>query len=365
MKERDMKSIIYSAVIAASTCSFADTIVVTTDGYTFNPSEIEVMVGDIVHWEWAGGVHTVTSGSGCTADGLFDSALDSGTPSFEWTVPEGADSTIGYFCDPHCGFGMTGVINVATASANVFNVNMVHASGGSFTWAEKGSGVNGYIFEPDCDSNIFQMTFEVTGSIDIEIVANYGLAVHAIHGGPAPTLAIGDVTFPEGFYVLSYDGTAAPGFEFITPGASAFSSSADPLWLEIGSTNADVHWQHRNNQVVYEFTGGGVGSAVYGNLVNSTGYVSEQEGYWYGGVTPYDITLPAEAELGLLAIDAGYSYIYCGDQFPSGYSEDPYRVIFVFGEEEAEPLPEDINGDGVVDLDDLLELIAAWGSTSP
>jgi hypothetical protein len=29
------------------------------------------------------------------------------------------------------------------------------------------------------------------------------------------------------------------------------------------------------------------------------------------------------------------------------------------------PLPEDLNGDGVVNVHDLLLLIAAWGATSP
>ena len=28
-------------------------------------------------------------------------------------------------------------------------------------------------------------------------------------------------------------------------------------------------------------------------------------------------------------------------------------------------MPQDVNGDGVVDVEDLLAIIAAWGSTSP
>jgi len=126
-----------------------------------------------------------------------------------------------------------------------------------------------------------------------------------------------------------------------------------------------VHWEIRDGQIVYEFTGGGVGSSMYGQLSNSTGAVSEQEGYWYGAVTTYSMTFPAETETGLVSINAGTSFVYAGNDLANAYSEDPFRVVFTFGAPPVDPLPEDLNGDGVVNLADLLQLIAAWGSTSP
>ena len=91
--------------------------VVALDGVSFSPASIEVMVGDVISWEYVGGYpHTVTSGENCTADGMFDANVDSGTPVFTWTVPSDAPATIPYFCIPHCAMGMVGDIVVLDAA---------------------------------------------------------------------------------------------------------------------------------------------------------------------------------------------------------------------------------------------------------
>ena len=68
--------------------------------------------------------------------------------------------------------------------------------------------------------------------------------------------------------------------------------------------------------------------------------------------------MPTEGEQGGAVIPSGLSSIEC---------VGTYRLVFTFGDAAVveDPLPEDINGDGVVDIEDLLMLIAAWGSTSP
>jgi plastocyanin len=91
--------------------------VVELDGTSFSPAIIEVMVGDVISWEYVSGYpHTVTSGDNCTADGLFDADVDSGNPVFIWTVPTDASDSIPYFCDPHCNMGMVGEIIVLDAA---------------------------------------------------------------------------------------------------------------------------------------------------------------------------------------------------------------------------------------------------------
>ena len=45
--------------------------------------------------------------------------------SVEWTVPADAPSEIPYFCELHCGNGMTGVINVEGDSDEVPHASLV------------------------------------------------------------------------------------------------------------------------------------------------------------------------------------------------------------------------------------------------
>ena len=173
-------------------------------------------------------------------------------------------------------------------------------------------------------------------------------------GGPAPSFISGTVTFPEGHYVITMN-TAPNQLHFVTPGASSLRGSDTPLWNYIYSQVGDVHWQHRNNQLVYEFTSGALStfSATLNNSSDTT-----EECFWYGGITPLGIVLPTEGEQGGAVIPSGISHIY-GDGI--------YRLVFTFGDAAVveDPLPEDLNGDGVVGLADLLMIIAAWGATSP
>ena len=245
----------------------------------------------------------------------------------------------------------------ADRGANVYNLQMLHSSGGEFSWREMGAGENLFEFRCYDNSNTFEMAMVIEGSVDIHLGNIDALQVNVISGGPAPILAShGDVTFTDGYYVFSYDGSGYGRFEITTPGVSPFTTSDEPLWTDIDIVDADVHWQHRNGQLVYEFTGKG-GSYLAAALSHSSG-PSDEECFWFGSIASTDITFPTEAEQGGATIPAGESTIVGG-------GSEPFRLVLSFGEEAADPLPEDINGDGVVDLEDLLMLIAAWGSTSP
>jgi len=89
---------------------------ISAGGSVFTPNYVEVNIGDTIIWTRTGGNHTVTSGSNCTADGLFDGDLNAKTPTFEWVVPADAPMDIPYFCVPHCTFGMVADIRVLDAS---------------------------------------------------------------------------------------------------------------------------------------------------------------------------------------------------------------------------------------------------------
>ena len=108
-------------VLAVTSFVSAETHTVLANNTSFSPSALEVAPGDTVIWQFNSGYpHTVTSGSHCVADGLFfDGPLDAGSPTLEWVVPDYASIDIPYFCQPHCGMGMTGVISINAGGATL------------------------------------------------------------------------------------------------------------------------------------------------------------------------------------------------------------------------------------------------------
>jgi len=81
----------------------------------FDPEELQILSGDTVRWVWIEGSHTTTSGSDCVANGTWESTIGPSNRSFEFIFENPGDFP--YFCRPHCGMGMTGLITVSDASA--------------------------------------------------------------------------------------------------------------------------------------------------------------------------------------------------------------------------------------------------------
>lgn len=78
-------------------------------GQSYSPSNLEVEAGTTVTWENKSDlVHTVTSGSDRTADGMFDSGNLSEGDTFSYTFNE--VGVFDYFCMPHQN--MTATITV-------------------------------------------------------------------------------------------------------------------------------------------------------------------------------------------------------------------------------------------------------------
>lgn len=77
----------------------------------FNPSLLSIEIGDSVTWTCTTVTnHTVTSGTNCTPDGLFDSGLLGLNDTFGYRFNN--EGSYPYFCIPHCAGGMTGSIHV-------------------------------------------------------------------------------------------------------------------------------------------------------------------------------------------------------------------------------------------------------------
>jgi plastocyanin len=97
---------------AEPTTSGEVTAKVAVNGHTFDPPEVHVKQGETVRWVWVAGSHNVVSGAACTPDGTFTSGSSTQGPgsSFDHTFAD--KGTFAYYCDPHCGVGMTGKVVV-------------------------------------------------------------------------------------------------------------------------------------------------------------------------------------------------------------------------------------------------------------
>jgi len=87
-----------------------------TSGLRFVPADVTINVGDTIQWSNSSGItHTTTSGTNCTADGLWNQTVSSGQ-TFERAFTEAG--VFPYFCAVafHCQSGMVGTITVNAAA---------------------------------------------------------------------------------------------------------------------------------------------------------------------------------------------------------------------------------------------------------
>jgi plastocyanin/DNA/RNA endonuclease YhcR with UshA esterase domain len=87
--------------------------IVQTEGFTFNPADITIGVGETVEWQNTGGTHNVNGSTDVFPDN--PEGFSSGDPSGElWTFQYTFNQAgiYNYQCDPHAGFGMTGTVTV-------------------------------------------------------------------------------------------------------------------------------------------------------------------------------------------------------------------------------------------------------------
>ena len=98
----------------------AETIGLTTDGYGFTPSVVNIEPGQTVCWSWtdAGMAHNVKQVDGFQSSTYVTGGVTSGDPAttvaFHHTFTE--NQTFYYACEPHITMGMVGVDSTYTAA---------------------------------------------------------------------------------------------------------------------------------------------------------------------------------------------------------------------------------------------------------
>ena len=106
---------------AATTEECDQTVTIGEGGYSFEPAEITISVGDTVCWIWenTADVHNVIAVTDLDSLVNLESGFNSGEPSqtvdFRYTFTEDS-MTYYYVCEPHATMGMVGTVTVGTGS---------------------------------------------------------------------------------------------------------------------------------------------------------------------------------------------------------------------------------------------------------
>jgi glucose/arabinose dehydrogenase/plastocyanin len=212
--QRTMHGGILFFLMAASP-TMATTWTVNQTGTSFVPSTLTVAPGDTVHWVWSSGIHTVTSGTPCTADGRFNAPLDTSHRSFDYVIPTGVP-IIRYFCIPHCAFGMTGIINVQSSDIRHFDITLDgNQEVPVVATAATGTGTATL----DAGTNLFSWDITYSALSSTETAAHF-------HGPALPCATAGvKITLPTGTHKVG----------------SAALTASDAADLLLGRWYANVH----------------------------------------------------------------------------------------------------------------------------
>ncbi len=89
------------------------TVTVGNGGVFFTPSSITIQPGDTIQWTWSSSVHSSTSGSPGSPNGIWDSGILNQGATFSHTFNNAG--SFPYYCTPHGGCcGMIGTVTVSS-----------------------------------------------------------------------------------------------------------------------------------------------------------------------------------------------------------------------------------------------------------
>lgn len=137
----------------ANTAARAATVNVTVSGFSFNPSTINISVGDTVTWTGIGAGHTVTAN-----DGSFRSGDPGEVPSFSHTF--NSAGSFGYHCEPHQFIGMAGTVSVAGGGGGEQR-GTLKLEGTAFNVIE-GNSINLQVMRVNGDDGAVSVAFSVS-----------------------------------------------------------------------------------------------------------------------------------------------------------------------------------------------------------
>jgi len=267
-------------VLTRALAGFAATTNVTVapgGSLTFSPAVVHIHTGDRVIWTWTAGGHTSTSGTSCTANGLWNSSGLAFTNTFNST------GTFAYFCVPHCSLGMTGAV-VVTAAALPPTVSITNPVNGatfsalaSFTLAATASSSSGTITNvqffqgatslgnvtsspysvPVSSLTAADYTFSAVASDNAGLTATNSITIHVVT--PVSIVLSAPQFLPPADFRFNY--TANSGLTYIVQRSTNLDAGN---WMTLGTNQAG------GNPVLFDDTNAAGSPAFYrvGRLPN-------------------------------------------------------------------------------------------------
>lgn len=121
-----MKKILLFLLLTYSLQSRSEIHIITISSFQFSPANLNVLVGDVIRWEWAEGFHNTASLNIPAGAAAWASPVSAAGFTFEYTVT--TPGTYDYQCEPHAGFMLgsftaSGVVPVSLSGFNIRNQN--------------------------------------------------------------------------------------------------------------------------------------------------------------------------------------------------------------------------------------------------
>ncbi len=212
--------------------------VVLVGNYYFNPSSLNVSVGDTMRWVWSAGSHTTTSGVIPGGAATWDQPINSTNTVYEYPVT--VAGTYNYVCTPHAAMGMiatfTATTFVPTLSVSPSNRNVTAAQGSTtFTVASNSTWTSA--------SNAGWCTVTTGGTGNGTISANYSANTSVTQRVATITVTVSGL--PAQTVTVTQAGaaptlTVAPSNQNVTaqPGSTAFTVASNTSWTSV----SDASW---------------------------------------------------------------------------------------------------------------------------
>lgn len=116
MKKYYRSFIILFVAVLTSTFVFGTSHIISVGDFAFSPSNLNVMVGDTIVWNWHDGNHTTTSDVIPSGAASWNVDMDGSSNTFQYVITvAGAYS---YYCIPHQFSGMVGTF-IASGTAGI------------------------------------------------------------------------------------------------------------------------------------------------------------------------------------------------------------------------------------------------------
>lgn len=198
---------LFAASLVAASClalpamaQNTHTVQVAQSGFTFEPQDLNINVGDTILWVWnGGGAHNVNSDNGAFFSGAPTTAPNTFSVTFDSVFLAAnpvAGDFYGYHCQPHQGLGMVGSIQVLPArsvtailvagqSGNISTSGSIPGNTVIIAYSFAGTGTTPIIFGSLALSLPFDRfpprTADASGRVLIPVNVPIGMAGTTVH----------------------------------------------------------------------------------------------------------------------------------------------------------------------------------------